>query len=57
MGKLIKVNGKYREIISESIVIGYPIETNKEMKARQKKGLPIGKYSYTAIKTKGQKDG
>jgi hypothetical protein len=56
MGKLIKVNGKLREVISEKLITGYPIETNKEMKARQKKGLPLGKYSYIAVKTKGQKD-
>lgn len=50
--RFITIKGKKHKVLSEEIITGYVQETNKEMRARQKKGIPLGKYSYVAIKVK-----
>ena len=50
--RFITIKGKKHKVLSEEIITGYVQETNKEMRARQKKGIPLGKYAYVAIKVK-----
>jgi hypothetical protein len=51
--RFITIKEKKHKVISETLITGYVQETNKEMRARQKKGIPLGKYAYVAIKVKG----
>ena len=48
----IRLKGKTYKVISEKLITGYIQETTREMKARQKKLLPLGSYQYMAIKVK-----
>lgn len=51
--KFVIVKGEKFKVISEKLITGWIVETNKEMIAREKKLLPLEKYSYVAIKVKG----